>query len=140
MKRDRERMKGDRARARNAMVTGDERNFLARDRGPVRKFVRDYVDARRTVAEFFLPIVLVILLTSFVNIAQAQVFSTLLMLVTMVMVVFDLILLRSRVKRELQARFPGDDGRGHTLYAISRATQIRKLRMPKPTVKPGDTV
>jgi hypothetical protein len=139
LKRDRERMKGQRARTRKAMETGDERYMLKRDQGPVRKFIRDYVDSRRTIAEFFLPIILLILLTSFINIQQVQVFSTLLMLATMFMVIFDLVFLRFRVKKEIAKRFPDDDGR-HGFYAIARATQIRRLRLPKPTVKPGDVV
>ena len=40
------------------MVTGDDRHLPARDRGPVRRFVRDYVDARRTMLEYMLPGVL----------------------------------------------------------------------------------
>ncbi len=47
-------------------MPGDERYFLERDKGPVRRFLRDYVDSRRTVAEFFLPMILVVLLLSFV--------------------------------------------------------------------------
>lgn len=139
IRRDRELAKAKRTRSRQAMASGDERYLLKRDQGPVRKFVRDFVDARRTIAEYFLPIILIILLTSFINIAQVRVFSTLLMLGTMFMVIFDLVFLRFRLKRELRTRFPEDDGR-HTLYAVARATQIRRLRLPKPTVRPGDVL
>jgi hypothetical protein len=58
----------------------------------------------------------------------------------MLVVILDLILTNVRVKREIRKRFPDDDQRGHGLYAIARATQIRKLRLPKPNVRPGDTV
>lgn len=139
LKRDRELAKAKRTKSRQAMASGDERYFLKRDQGPVRKFVRDFVDARRTIAEYFLPVILIILLTSFINIDTVRVFSTLLMLATMFMVIFDLVFLRFRLGRELRTRFPDDDGR-HTLYAIGRATQIRRLRIPKPTVRPGDVL
>lgn len=137
MKRDRERTKQQRSRARNAMATGDERYFLKRDQGPVRRFIRDYVDSRRTIAEFFLPIVIVVLLTSFIPVDVVQVFSTLLMLLMMFTIVFELTMLNIRVKREIRRRFPDDNQRGHGFYAIARATQIRKLRLPKPAVRPG---
>jgi hypothetical protein len=68
------------------------------------------------------------------------VFSTLLWLATMLLVIIDLIMMRFRVKREIRTRFPDDTGRGHVLYAIARSTQIRRFRLPKPTVKPGTPV
>lgn len=140
MRRDRERAREERARTRQAMNTGDERYFLERDKGPVRKFLRDYVDSRRTIAEFFLPIILVILLTSLIGIPQVQLISTVVWVVSMILLIVDLSILGVRVKREVRKRFPDDTGRGNMFYAITRATQIRRLRLPKPTVKPGALV
>ena len=140
MRRDRERTKSTRAKQRDAMARGDERYFLKRDQGDVRRFIRDYIDSRRTISEFFLPLVLVILLLSMVGTVQIQVFSTLFMFATMLLVIFDLVLINMRVKREIRKRFPDADQKGHGLYAIARATQIRRLRLPKPNVRPGDTV
>lgn len=140
MKRDRERAKQQRSRARSAMASGDERYFLKRDQGPVRRFIRDYVDSRRTIAEFFLPIVIVVLVTSFIPIAAMQVFSTLLMMLLLFTIIFELVMLSARVKREIRRRFPDDDQRGHGFYAIARATQMRRLRLPKPAVQPGEQV
>ncbi|TDE13459.1 DUF3043 domain-containing protein [Jiangella asiatica] len=140
MRRDRERMRAERAKTRQAMNTGDERHFLKRDQGDVRRFLRDYVDSRRTVAEFFLPIILVILLTSLIGIAQVQLISTVIWLGAMILLVVDLTLLGFRVKREVRKRFPDETGKGHVLYAVTRATQLRRLRLPKPQVKPGTLV
>jgi hypothetical protein len=140
LRRGRERTKATRAKQREGVAKGDERYFLKRDQGDVRRFIRDYVDSRRTISEFFLPLVLVILLLSMVGNTQIQVFSTLFMFATMLMVIVDLILVNRRVKREIRKRFPDDSQRGHGLYAIARATQIRRLRLPKPNVRPGDTV
>lgn len=140
LKRERELARTDRARTRQAMSSGDERYFLERDKGPVRRFVRDYVDSRRTVAEFFLPIIFVVLLLSFLPSPQLRVFSTLLWLATMLLVILDITMMGFRIKREIRTRFPDDTGRGHVLYAIARSTQIRRFRLPKPTVKPGATV
>ena len=140
MRRDRERTKTTRAKQREGVAKGDQRYFLKRDQGEVRRFIRDHVDSRRTISEFFLPLVLIILLLSMVGNTQIQVFSTLFMFATMLMVIVDLIMVNVRVKREIRKRFPDDTQKGHGLYAIARATQIRRLRLPKPNVRPGDTV
>lgn len=140
MKRERERTRQQRTRARSAMASGDERYFLKRDQGPVRRFIRDYVDSRRTIAEFFLPIVIVVLVTSFVPVPSMQLFGTLLMLLLMFTIVFELFMVTARIKREIRRRFPDDNQRGHRLYAVARATQMRRLRLPKPAVRPGAEV
>lgn len=140
MRRERERMREDRAKTRTAMNTGDERHYLARDQGDVRRFVRNYVDSRRTVAEFFLPIILVILLTSLIGVPMIQLVSTIIWVAAMILLIVDLTMLGVRVKREVRKRFPDDPGKGHVLYAITRAAQLRRLRLPKPQVKPGTLV
>lgn len=140
MRRERERVRAQRAKARQAMATGDERYFLPRDQGPERKFLRDFVDARRTVGEYFLPLIIVILLGNFIPIVQVQLFMMALWLVVMVLLMVDMTVLGIRVKREFRKRFPDDHRRGHVFYAIMRALQIRRLRLPKPAVKPGELV
>ena len=140
LRRQREQTRAARSRARQGMVAGDERFLSQRDRGPVRRFLRDYVDSRRTLAEFFLPIILIVLVLSLIRSPQVQLISTMLWLATLVLVMVDLVLLGVRVKREVRRRFPDDDGRGHLFYAIARATQMRKLRLPKPVVTPGTQV
>ena len=69
-----------------------------------------------------------------------RLFSTLQWVGSILLVIVDLTILGIRVKRELRKRFPDDTRRGHVLYAVVRSTQIRKLRLPKPTVKPGTPV
>ena len=38
------------------MRTGDERYLPARDKGPVKRYIRDYVDARFSLGEAFMPL------------------------------------------------------------------------------------
>lgn len=140
MRRERERVRAERARTRQAMGAGDERYFLKRDQGPVRRFIRDYVDSRRTIAEFFLPIILVVLVTSLIGIPEIQFISTLVWGLAMIVLIVELTVLGWRVKREVRKRFPDDPGKGNALYAVARATQIRRFRLPKPNVKPGTPV
>jgi hypothetical protein len=54
------------AARREAMRSGDDRYLPARDQGPVRRFARDYVDARWNAAEFLLPVLIAILVLSMI--------------------------------------------------------------------------
>ena len=136
--KERQRMRADRERTRKAMQTGNERHYLARDKGPVRLFIRNFVDSRRTVAEYFLPLIVLILILTFVP--QLAVFATLVWVISMILLVVDLIVLIRRMNKQIKVRFPEEPKRGNTFYAITRATQIRRLRLPKPAVKPGEVV
>ena len=42
-------------------MTGDEANLPLRDKGPAKRFIRDYVDARWNVGEFMLPVMVLVL-------------------------------------------------------------------------------
>jgi hypothetical protein len=123
-----------------AMQTGDERYLPARDKGPVRRFCRDFVDSRRTPAEFLLPFFLVIFVVMMIPAPAIQVVSMYLWMAAIVIVPIDLILLGRRLKRQLRERFPDESHKGAMAYGLMRSTQIRRLRLPKPQVKPGDTV
>ncbi|WP_313407175.1 DUF3043 domain-containing protein, partial [Aeromicrobium sp.] len=106
-----------------------------RDRGPSRALARDAVDRRRTVAEFMLPILLVILVMSFFPQAASIVFS--LWTVAILATAVDEIWLVVALKRELKRRFSKAERRGAVLYAVLRSTQLRRMRLPKPTITIG---
>ena len=55
------------SKMREAMRTGDDRYLPARDQGPVRRFIRDYVDSRFWVLELMLPVMVVLLLFGYVG-------------------------------------------------------------------------
>lgn len=134
-RRERQRRATARAKTREAMLTGDDKNLPARDRGPVRAFVRDLVDARHNVAEYLLPLLVVILALSFVpTLINLQLT---LWLVTIVGTTLDTIWLGYRTRRELRRRFPRPETKGALAYALLRSSQLRRLRLPKPRVKRG---
>ncbi|MFC0861104.1 DUF3043 domain-containing protein [Sphaerimonospora cavernae] len=138
----RERDKALRAKHREALLRGDERALPARDRGPVRKFARDWVDSRRLPGQYFLPVVFIIMLLSMVPATPAIQSAVLLVYtlslpVVMVLVLGSAFYVGHRVKKEAAARFPGENLRGVAFYAAMRSTQIRRLRFPKPTLLPG---
>ena len=138
----RERDKALRAKQREAMLRGDERALPVRDRGPVRKFARDWVDARRLPGQYFLPVVFIIMLMSMVPFpipVRSVVLTvyTLSLPVVMVLVLASSFWVSARVKKEAAARFPGESLKGVGFYAAMRSSQMRRLRFPKPTVLPG---
>lgn len=127
----------ERQRSRAAMASGDERAMPARDRGPVRRFARDYVDARRNVGEYFLPIALISLLVGVLNVPAARLASLLVLYVMVLVIAFDSYLLRRRVQRLADEKFGPKATSGVGTYALMRALQFRRGRMPKPQVERG---
>lgn len=138
MKRAREARRADLARQREALASGDERYLPARDKGPVRRFVRDFVDSRFCVAEFFLPIAVLILVLSLIQNRQMQNIALLVWLGVIVMIVVDSIGLSIRLKKQLRERYPDEPKRGAVAYGLMRTLQLRRLRLPKPQVKRGE--
>jgi hypothetical protein len=123
--------------AREGIKSGDERFLRERDRGPVRRFVRDFIDARLSMAELALPGFLV----SFVLTASgAAVAGSGLLNALLLVIVVDCLLLRFRLRKELRRRFPEADLKGTTMYALVRAMQVRFLRLPKPQVRLGQAL
>ena len=125
------------AKVREGMKAGDERFLLPRDKGPVRRFIRDYVDSRFSFIDVIVPVLVVTMILSYSgNQTLAGIGSTVLML-TVLLVIVDMIQLRFRGRRQLAQRFPGESTKGTTWYAISRAMQMKFMRMPKAQVKIG---
>lgn len=125
------------ARMREALRTGDERYLPARDKGPVRRFVRDFVDCRLTFAEIALPLVFICFIPNFIGSATLiQVANEILMVMILVIGV-NLVFMRYKLGRELARRFPGKPLRGLTWYMCSRALQLRFIRAPRAQVRIG---
>ncbi|MEU1197104.1 DUF3043 domain-containing protein [Streptomyces sp. NPDC005813] len=137
-KRQRDDRRAAMDRQRQALASGDERYLPARDKGPVRRFARDFVDSRFCIAEFFLPLAVVILVLSMVRVGSLQNIALLLWLVVIVLIVLDSIGIAFRLKKQLNTRFPDQPKKGAVPYALMRTLQMRRLRLPKPQVKRGE--
>ncbi len=137
-RRAREARKAALSKQREALLSGDERHLPARDRGPVRRFARDFVDAKWHVAEFFLPIAVLILVLSMMPSLQLRNIALLMWLAVILMIVADSVLLTRRLKKQLRARFPDENLRGASAYALMRTMQMRRMRLPKPQIKRGE--
>ncbi|WP_101524096.1 DUF3043 domain-containing protein [Nocardioides houyundeii] len=125
---------------RGATKSGDDRQLPARDRGPMRRFVRDFVDARFSFMELMLPVMLVTLILGWSGKPYLVSTGNTLLFGALMLIVLDAFFLRFRLRRELAARFPGESTKGTTYYAIMRALQIRFMRLPKTQVKIGQTL
>ncbi|WP_240434653.1 DUF3043 domain-containing protein [Streptomyces sp. YIM 130001] len=137
-KRQRDARRADLAKQREALANGDERYLPARDKGAVRKFVRDYVDSRFCVAEFFLPLAVIILVLSMVRVPQLQNIALLMWLFVIVLIVVDSFVIAFGLKRRLRERYADEPKRGAVAYGLMRTLQMRRLRLPKPQVKRGE--
>lgn len=122
------------------MMAGDEKFLMPRDKGPVRRYVRDIVDARRNFAGLFMPFAIFLIFVMFIpSIASL---STLIMLIFVVCVAIDGYILGRLVNKRVRERFPDATDTGFRLgwYSLTRAMQLRVMRAPKPQVSPGDKV
>lgn len=126
------------ARTRRALETGDEAGLPPRDKGPVKRYIRDYVDARRNLGEFLLPIMLIVLALSLVRQQTIFTISVLLTWASVLAVVIDSGLMWRGLKKRIIAKFGADAvPRGAVAYAVMRVFQLRRQRMPKPQVARG---
>jgi len=127
--------------AYEGMKAGVEKHLPARDKGAQRRYVRQYVDARMNLAEYFMPFVFVFLIaTMLIQSAGLAALSLILMMlfyVLMIIAAVDLFLMWRKLKSQLIAKF-GEVERGTTYYAIMRALQIRRIRLPAPAVSRGN--
>ncbi|MCD6639522.1 MAG: DUF3043 domain-containing protein [Nocardioides sp.] len=125
------------SKVREAMRTGEERYLPARDRGPVRRFTRDYVDSRLSFIELMVPLLVVSMILGWSGSQAAVDFGNTVLFVTLMMIVVDGLFLRFRLRRELARRFPGESTKGTYLYALMRSMQMKFMRLPKAQVKIG---
>jgi hypothetical protein len=125
------------AKQRAGMLVGDEKYLPPRDKGPRRKFIRDSVDARWNVGEFMLPVMLLVLLLQLVDQPWAVLAMMFLVYSLILVAVVDAVLMWFRIKKRVIAKF-GEAGKGDAWYAVMRAFQMRRTRMPKPMVARGE--
>jgi hypothetical protein len=132
----RSRMNEARDRARIGMANGEERYLPARDKGPQKKFIRDYVDARFGVGEFMIPVMFIVIILSFVP--TLDVYAVLALWAFFLVAVLDAVILGFLVTRRLKEKF-GESRveKGVRWYAAMRSLQLRALRLPKPQVGRG---
>lgn len=123
------------------MRRGEDWALPPKDRGPVRALARDYVDSRRRLSEFYLYAMPLLLVFMFMGSRSLFVQSLVPLLITVAAIVIfsEGFYLRHRIRALAEERLPGESTRGVGIYVAMRALQMRRLRVPKPRVKPGDS-
>ena len=129
------------AQRRERMMSGEEAYLLPRDQGPIRRYARQIVDSRRNVLGLFMPSALLLL---FIMLAmpKVQILISPAMLVLMMVMAIDALFLARKVNRAVDAKFP-DNAETHFklgMYAASRASQMRRMRAPRPAVSLGTKI
>ena len=136
----RDRDRTARARRSEAYKRGENWALPRKDQGPVRALARDYVDSRRSISEYYMFAVLVLVILLFIPSLRKSAVIDYAVLALLLVIVTESVLVGGRVIKLAQQRFPGENTRGIRMYAAIRGTQIRRLRMPAPRVKPGDKI
>lgn len=123
-----------------AMRTGDINNMPKSERLPWRVYIRDYVDARFNVGEFFMPVAFgIIVLSMIFSMTIQNVYASIIPLLAMYgylfAIIVDIALMWHALKKKLIAKYGEASvarGTRSASYAWSRAIQIRRWRIPKP--------
>ncbi|BBX92007.1 membrane protein [Mycolicibacterium boenickei] len=132
--------RADMADRREKMMAGDEAYLLPRDKGPVRRYVRDIVDSRRNVLGLFMPaaLAMIFFMLALPSLKFQQMLSYA-MLILVVIMLIDGFIVGRKVNHMVDEKFPGNTESGWKLglYAASRASQLRRMRAPRPVVERG---
>lgn len=126
---------------RERMMAGEEAYLLPRDQGPVRRYARDLVDSRRNFLGLFMPSA-IFMIFAMMMVPKVQYYVSPLMLLWMLVMAIDALVLARRVNKAVDAKFP-ESTETHFklgLYAAGRASQLRRLRIPRPQVSPGTKI
>jgi hypothetical protein len=137
-KEDKDKARASRANRYEAMRRGEAWALNPRDRGAPRALARDFIDSKRRVSEYYMYVLVVLLVAVFVRNKAAQEIISPLVLVLVLVIVADAVMIRRSLTKLVAERLPGDSVRGLTGYSVMRALQIRRFRVPKPRVGPGD--
>ncbi|MET1022550.1 MAG: DUF3043 domain-containing protein [Arthrobacter sp.] len=128
-----------RLKMRQAMDTGDEKFLPLRDKGPQKRFARNFVDARFSLGEYLMFGALIFVIVSLlIPASSGEMIYVLGAFWVMFLAVFvDVFILSRKLRKRLAEKF-GEVERGTVWYGSMRSLQFRRLRLPKPLVKRGE--
>lgn len=133
-KQAREQMAAQRQRAQAGYARGEEQYMPVRDRGPVRRYARDYVDSRFSIGSMLMPAMILVLAMTFINTAEMRVMTFALLWGFVGLTILDCIIFTARMRKKITQKFGAGKAKGVSWYASMRSTQMRFMRMPKPQV------
>ena len=138
----RQKQAENRKAIREGSKAGDERAFLARDRGPVRAYVRDVVDSQRSIGPLLMPYMIVVIVIGLIPPLVTIYPSAFLGMILLLMFAgFDFLRLGRLISKGIKERFPDEKKmRPHVFYGLQRTSLIRKWRTPPARVSFGSEV
>jgi hypothetical protein len=115
-----------------------DRDLAPYDRGPVRAFVRDEVDARRRLVGAFLPVLGIVVISAFSPASDWQRYALYISLAALAAIVADAVLMGVTITRAAREALPDESvpGLATGWYAFLRAHRSRSVRRPPPRVAP----
>ena len=137
-KESRAKMAESRERARLGMANGEVKYLVARDKGPQRRYIRDYIDARFSIGEVMIPIMFIVIILTFINDYVFQFIAIVALWVFFLLAIIDCVIVGYILNRKVGLKFGAEHvQKGNRWYAAMRALQLRPMRLPKPQVKRG---
>ena len=126
--------------ARNALR---DEQFVRTENAPGKVLMRDFIDSRRSVAGYSMPILMVtlafsLLVSSFST--EAAFFVTWLTYAIFAVIAGDIFLMWRKYKALHADRLHNVPVKGLLGYMLNRSINLRRLRLPAPRVKPGDEI
>jgi len=135
-----QRGRDERMRRTQALQRGEAWALPRKDQGPVRALARDVVDARRGIGEYYMVMVLVLIVLLVLPGSSTKIIADVVVLALLALILVEGWFVGQKVKRLAAERFPGQSTQGVLLYATMRGISMRRMRVPKPRVNRGDKV
>jgi len=132
-----------RARERAAKAAARDAGMKTAEAQPGKILMRDWVDSRRGVAPFSMPILMVMLMLSLLTTSLGTAVMAIISYATwamLLLIVIDLFRMWQGYKKLHAKRLPHEPLKGLLPYGVNRSINLRRLRLPAPRVKPGDTI
>lgn len=133
----RARARADRQRKYAAMQRGEDWALPPRDKGPVKALARDFVDSRRRLSEFYMYVLVILMVLVFIKTPLTQTIVPPAVILMVLIMLVEGIYVGRKARQLATERLPGESSRGIALYSAMRALQIRRMRVPKPRIKAG---
>ena len=107
------------------MAAGDDKYLPARDKGPQRKFVRDFVDSGWHLGEAVMPAMVLVILATFIPIPAIQYYSFVGLWIFILFVIGDMIITSIRVKQAARKKFGAEQASRRASAGTARCASSR---------------
>lgn len=131
-----DRVRAQQAEARAGMARGDDRFLRPNERGPQKRFMRDYIDSHFTFGELLVPLMFVVIIATFFPTTNAALWAMVFIWTYLAICIIEGLVYGRLVRKKIEAVVGADRlEKGFLFGSLGRSMQMRFLRMPKPQVK-----